>query len=298
MAALLPALAVAFAAAAVPPPGAATEVGSLPEPHRGLASRGAEGDADPLAALEHRQQTLFDRIAPSVAYLNRGDAFGSGFFVAPGQILTNAHVVGAKETVQVVLHDGRRVEGRVLERGKGDLDLALVEVPVQDVPALPLSAQGLRIGGWVASVGHGYGGIWTFTTGMVSNVYPLDGGRPVFQTQIPLNPGASGGPVFDRQGRVVGVVTAGIEEAQGINFAIRADVAFDALARLAAADPERLAITAPAGATVLVDGRMAGKGPRVLVRVGAGPHRIQAVAGGKMLETRVVWPDQRAVVLE
>jgi serine protease Do len=233
-----------------------------------------------------------------VVFLSRGDSFGSGFFVAPRQILTNAHVVGKKDRVLVVLHDGRKVEGRVLELGKNDLDLALVEVPVTWIRPLPLSSASLRIGGWVASVSHGYGGIWTFTTGMVSNIYPIDGERPVFQTQIPLNPGSSGGPVFDREGRVVGVVTAGIEEAQGINFAIRSDVAFEALSLLAAVDPERLTVHAPAGANVLVDGKLAGKGPRVLVRVGPGTHRVQAVVGGAMKERRVVWPEERTVTLE
>lgn len=296
IAAALPALAVALVAAASA--GDATPAGPIAAGADVTASPGARGEADPLAALEARQQALFDRIAPSVVYVNRGDAFGSGFFVADGQVLTNAHVVGEKDRVQVVLHDGRRVEGTVLERGKDGLDLALVEVPVHGVRALPLGSAGLRIGGWVASVGHGYGGVWTFTTGMVSNIYPLDGDRPVFQTQIPLNPGASGGPVFDREGRVVGVVTAGIEEAQGINFAIRADVAFDALARIAAPAPDRLVVLAPAGATVLVDGRLAGKGPRVLVRVADGAHRVQAVVGGAMREKRIVWPAERTATLE
>jgi serine protease Do len=282
--------------AAVPGPSPAAADGTTAPP----AVTGGLGVriADPLAALERQQQELFDRIAPSVVYLSRGDAFGSGFFVAPGQILTNAHVVGKKDRVLVVLHDGKKVEGRVVELGKNDLDLALVEVPVTGIRPLPLSSASLRVGAWVASVSHGYGGIWTFTTGMVSNIYPTEGDRPVFQTQIPLNPGSSGGPVFDRDGRVVGVVTAGIEQAQGINFAIRSDEAFEALPHLAAVDPERLAVSAPAGATVLVDGKLAGKGPRVLVRVGPGTHRVQAIAGGAMKEKRVVWPDDRTVNLE
>lgn len=266
----------------------------------GLVPKGVEqgqSSADPLVAIERRQQDLFDRIAPSVVFISRGDSFGSGFFVAPGQILTNAHVVGKNDRVKVILHDGRTVDGLVLELGKDDLDLALVEVPISEVRPLPLASSSLRIGGWVASVNHGYGGIWTFTTGMVSNIYPSND-RPVFQTQIPLNPGSSGGPVFDHQGRVLGVVTAGIEEAQGINFAIRSDVAFEALPRLAASDPDRLTIHAPAGATVLVNGKMAGKGPRVLVRVSPGTHRIQAVIADRMVERRVVWPEVATVRLE
>lgn len=146
---------------------------------------------------------------------------GSGFFVEPRLILTNAHVVKGREKVDVVLHDGRRVEGMVVERAVDDVDLALIEIATEGKP-LELDAKGeLQVGTWVASVGHGMGGVWSYTTGMISNIYPNGAERPVFQTQIPLNPGASGGPIFDRRGMVLGIVMSGIEDSNSINFAIR-----------------------------------------------------------------------------
>lgn len=111
----------------------------------------------------------------------------------------------------------------------------------------------------------------------------------MFQTQIPLNPGNSGGPVVDRRGDVVGIVTAGILAAQNINFATRADLALRSLDRLGGAC-DCLVVTAPAGAPIFVDGRMVGTGPRVTVIVGDGPHTVFAVIGGKRVERVAIWP--------
>jgi S1-C subfamily serine protease len=148
----------------------------------------------------------------------------------------------------------------------------------------------------VASIGHGLGGIWTFTTGMVSNIYPDRGERPVFQTQIPLNPGNSGGPVLDRRGRVVGVVTAGIRDSNSINFAIRSDVAVRKLAKLQASC-ECLVILAPPDVPVFVDGELAGKRPRVAVPADARAYEVFAVVAGQMRKRIATFPKGREVDL-
>ena len=261
-----------------------------------LASSAA---GDPVKDLEQFQQRLFEQAAPSVVYISAREGFGSGFFVGPnGLILTNAHVVGKANTVDVVTHDGRKLKGTVVERAAEDVDLALVEVAAGKFPILELRGpEELRVGSWVASVGHGMGGVWTFTTGMVSNIYPADSGRQVFQTQIPLNPGNSGGPVMDRQGRAVGVVTAGIVESNAINFAIRGDVALRYLTRLADRC-DCLAMQAPAGVPVCVDGKMVGKGPRVVVPAQPKVYEVFAVVGGVMQKRRVRYPAERVVKLE
>lgn len=72
-------------------------------------------------------------------------------------------------------------------------------------------------------VSLGAGGVWTYTTGTISNICPVEGERTVFQTQSPLNPGASGGPVFDTQSRVVRIMTAAMVESNNIDFAIRVE---------------------------------------------------------------------------
>src|SRR5262249_46290386 len=136
---------------------------------------------DALADLEERQEEIFDRIGPSVVFLSDGDRIGSGFFVAAsGLILTSAHVVKGRTQVTVVDSLGRTWKGEVVERADKDIDLALVQIPRTDAPALRLASNHrLRVGAWLASVGHGRGGIWSYHIGMVTNIYPLAESRPV-----------------------------------------------------------------------------------------------------------------------
>jgi S1-C subfamily serine protease len=263
----------------------------------GLYATVAAGE--PLEELERAQQRLFEQVAPAVVYISSGDAFGSGFFVRQdGLILTNAHVVGKRDTVDVIRSDGQKLRGKVVERAPEELDLALVQVEVKGAPVLPLTGfSDLRVGSWVGSVGHGAGAIWTFNTGMVSNIYPVGAERPVFQTQIPLNPGNSGGPVFDRWGRVAGVVTASLKESQAINFAIQVDLAIRKLRGLAELC-DCLVVTVPAGLPVFVDGKMVGTGPRVVVPVEPRTHEVFVVVKGQMRRKQVSFPEQREVDLQ
>jgi S1-C subfamily serine protease len=258
----------------------------------------AEGP-DPLVELERRQQEIFTQVGPSVVFIAAGDGFGSGFFVnADGLILTNRHVVGKSSRVKVVSLDGKTYVGTVTLRAPDGVDLALVQVEAKGTPALTLLAKpDLQVGAWVAAVGHGRGGVWSFNTGMISNIYPDGADRPIFQTQIPLNPGNSGGPVVDRKGRVIGVVTAGIEGSNSINFAIRSEVALRSFAELAG-ECDCLTIRAPAGVAVFVDGKMAGTGPVVTVPATARTYEVFAVIDGAMKKARVRYPGERTVELK
>jgi S1-C subfamily serine protease len=253
-------------------------------------------DAGPLADVEAAQQQLYARVAPSVVFIATGSGFASGFAVAPELLLTSAHVVGAAAEVDLIFSDGKRRRGTVVERARGDVDLALVSVPGAAMAPLALGGRDLRVGAFAAAVGHGMGGAWTFTVGMISNIYPLGSERPVFQTQIPLNPGNSGGPIVDHAGRVIGVVTAGIKEAQAINFAIRATVACQVLERLRPVC-DVLSVRAPAGVAVFVDGRSVGVGPLVVVPAEPGPHKVFAVVGDKLRERKLTFPADREVDL-
>lgn len=258
----------------------------------------AQTDTDPLAQIERRQQALFERVAPSVVYIVTQEGIGSGFFVGTsGLVLTNAHVVGKRDRVDVVLHDGRKVVGRVTERARDDVDLALIQLPLQGTPPLSLSVSRLRVGMWVASVGHGLGGSWTFTTGMISNIYALEDKGSVFQTQIPLNPGNSGGPIFDRAGQVVGIVTAGMGSANSINFGIRSETALASLGKLDAAACRCLVILAPRNVPIFVNGKTAGAGPRLLLPAEPREYEVFAVVGGQMRKRKVTYPRERQVDL-
>ncbi|HVE82072.1 MAG TPA: trypsin-like peptidase domain-containing protein [Myxococcales bacterium] len=255
---------------------------------------------DPLEEAERAQQEIFNRVAPGVVFISNGEWFGSGFFISPdGLILTNAHVVKGASSVKVVLYDGRTLAAEVVERGADDIDVALVQAKLSAAPALPLDdLVSVKIGSWVGAVGHGHGAIWTFNTGMISNIYPDGAERPVFQTQIPLNPGNSGGPIFNRSGRVVGIVTAGIENASSINFGIAMGVVRRSLSKLAHAC-DCISISAPKGVPIFVNGVMSGTGPRIVIPATAGkPYDVFAVVAGQMRRARATFPADREIVLK
>jgi hypothetical protein len=83
--------------------------------------------ATPIEEFSLAQERLFEQTSPSVVYISNSKGFGSSFFINDtGLILTNAHVVGEENTVTVVLHDGRKFSGTVVERGADQLEVALV----------------------------------------------------------------------------------------------------------------------------------------------------------------------------
>lgn len=257
----------------------------------------AEPALDPIAALERQQQALFTAVAPSVVFIRTKEGFGSGFFVSKdGLVLTNRHVVGKAEQVEVVLHDGRTTKGKVVQLAEDDVDLALVDLPVRGARPLPFAdVRRLGVGAWAAAIGHGVGAIWTFNTGMISNIYPV-GDLPVVQTQIPLNPGNSGGPVIDRNGRVLGVVTAGIQAAQSLNFAVRIDVAARVLPALRE-HCDCLVVHAPKGVPIFVDDELVGHGPTAVVVAEAGRHHAFVVVDGERRVGEAELPTVREIDL-
>jgi S1-C subfamily serine protease len=214
------------------------------------AIAGPAARADTLASLEAEQEALFDQVAPAVAVISGPRTVGAAFAVGPGLLLTAAHVLGDARAVDVLLRDGRSVRGEVAERGADGVDVALVRIPA-DPAILPLAPEPrFRAGSVVATVGHPDGNRWAFGTGFVAQ----DGADAVdprlVRLQVPLRPGASGGPVVDRHGRVIGVVTEGASGT--VAFAVRSDAAVGALAGLralaarSAASPPRIALASPA----------------------------------------------------
>jgi putative serine protease PepD len=185
------------------------------DPAQGSAALPAAGGGRPAPTQVGR---VYDSAAPGVVSIQAGPASGTGFVVrADGTIVTNAHVVGDAESVQVHFGDsGRNVQGEVLGTDPSS-DLAVVRVDPSStgaLRALPLAdSDAVRVGDAVVAIGNPFGLDRTATAGIVSSlgreIQAPDGFQidEVIQTDAPINPGNSGGPLLDVRGRVVGVNT-------------------------------------------------------------------------------------------
>ena len=157
---------------------------------------------------------------------------GSGFIVsADGVIITNAHVVRDAREVIVKLTDRREFRARVLGSDP-KTDIAVLKIDAHNLPVVPLGrSNDLKVGEWVLAIGSPYGFDNTVTAGVVSakgRSLPDDSNVPFIQTDVAVNPGNSGGPLFNVRGEVVGVNSQIYSQTggfQGLSFAIPIDVA-------------------------------------------------------------------------
>ncbi len=157
---------------------------------------------------------------------NKGE--GSGVLINPsGYILTNNHVVQNASDIRVTLATGEEYEASVVGLDPAT-DVALIKIPAGGLAAAPLGdSESLSVGDWVLAIGNPFGLEATMTAGIVSatgrrHIGPVEEHKyqDFIQTDAPINPGSSGGPLFDLSGNVVGINTAINAAGQGIGFAI------------------------------------------------------------------------------
>ena len=134
---------------------------------------------------------------------------GSGFIVrADGIILTNAHVVSDATTVTVKLTDKREYKAKVLGIDKPS-DVAVIKIEATNLPVVKIDRNDdVKVGEWVLAIGSPYGFDNTVTSGIVSakaRALPGDTYVPFIQTDVAVNPGNSGGPLFNMKGEVIGI---------------------------------------------------------------------------------------------
>jgi S1-C subfamily serine protease len=245
-----------------------------------------EPELDPYSRLVSQS---VERVGPAVAGIEarpaagRPRGTGSGVIFTPdGYLLTNSHVARHADTALVSLSDGRACEAMRV----GDdaaTDLAVLRLSGSGFPHAAFgSSAGLRVGQLVIAVGNPLGYQATVTAGIVSalgRTLRTPSGRlieSVIQTDAPLNPGNSGGPLADTAGRVVGINTAVAGGAQGICFAIGIDTAVEVAYQLMRHGRVRRSRLKLAGQTITLDRRVL----RALERTESGAVMISEVLTG------------------
>jgi serine protease Do len=159
-------------------------------------------------------------------------AQGSGFIVSSdGLVLTNAHVVDGSKVVTVKLTDRREFKAKVLGTDKVT-DIAVLKIDAHNLPIVRMgNSDQLSVGDYVLAIGAPFGLEETATAGIVSakaRSLPGDGSVPFIQTDAAVNPGNSGGPLFDSTGAVVGInsqIYTNSGGYQGVSFAIPINLA-------------------------------------------------------------------------
>jgi serine protease DegQ len=159
---------------------------------------------------------------------------GSGVIIdsAKGYVLTNHHVVADSESIEITLHDKRRLQAKLIGSDAGT-DIALLQVEASGLKAIPQSDSAtLKVGDFVAAIGNPFGLGQTVTTGIVSALgrsgINTEGYEDFIQTDASINPGNSGGALVDFDGRLVGINSAIISPGGGnvgIGFAVPINMA-------------------------------------------------------------------------
>lgn len=167
------------------------------------------------------------------------NSFGTGFIVSTdGYILTNNHVVNRMDNIKVVLNDKREYAAKLIGSDPQS-DVALLKIEAADLPVVKIgNAKTLKPGEWVVAIGAPFGFDNSVTAGIVSakgRSLPYENYTPFIQTDVAVNPGNSGGPLFNLNGEVIGINSQIYSKSggfMGISFAIPIDVAMNVAEQL------------------------------------------------------------------
>ncbi len=210
-----------------------------------------------------------EQVKESVLTIKSGDRVGAAFIVSPdGHALTSAHLVGDRSRVTAVLANNEELEATVVQTDEAR-DLALLKIDLKNLPAVRFAPSSeLKQGARVAALGAPLGLEGSVTEGIISAVEREVAGKKYLQVDAALNEGNSGGPVIDEQGRVVGVATAVVKEAQNVGFAVPSDAAIAFLQEAGVVLNLPLGLQAPAAAKRPVGGSGKPPAPPVVKQVG------------------------------
>jgi serine protease Do len=215
---------------------------SAPESFADLAERLTPAVVNISSAQRSRTGKASGELAPLQRKFDQpAVSLGSGFIVdASGLVVTNNHVIDNAENITVTLHDGREFTATVKGRDR-ETDLAVLQLDGGGVkfPNVDFGdSDAARVGDWVIAIGNPFGLGGTVTVGIVSaRNRDINSGQydDFIQTDAAINRGNSGGPLFDMDGKVVGVNTAIYSQtggSVGVGFAVPSDLADSVVTQL------------------------------------------------------------------
>jgi len=189
-----------------------------------------------------KEIAIYQKVAPAVVIVATNSSYGSGSIVdREGHVITNWHVVKDDPEVIVIFKPKGSAEltkelafSALVEKTDPVSDLALLKIktPPKNLTRLPLGdASTLSVGQDVYAIGHPSGEIWTYTKGIISQIRPVYEWRTpegsvhrakIIQTQTPINPGSSGGPLIDDRGTLIGI-NSFQRPGEGLNYSVSVD---------------------------------------------------------------------------
>lgn len=177
---------------------------------------------------------IIETAVNSVVSVKTDVSQGSGFFITnDGYIVTNAHILDQAHLIKIVTYSQGQKDATLI--GYDDnLDIALLKVS-GNFDALTLAnSDNIKVGEKVIAVGNPYGLSFTVTEGIVSAVNrEANGLQAYIQTDVPLNPGNSGGPLIDKQGEVIGINNFKVSGGEALGFALESNYVEEAINSIA-----------------------------------------------------------------
>jgi serine protease Do len=200
---------------------------------------------DPLQGLPEDSpfreffKRFYDQQRPQGPQEYKVRSLGSGFIISSdGYIITNNHVIANADQIRVRLNDHSEYKAKVIGTDKRS-DVALLKIDAKNLPTVKLGdSSKLQVGQWVLAIGSPFGLDYSATAGIISALgrnLPNEAYVPFIQTDVAVNPGNSGGPLFDLDGEVIGInsqIYTNTGGYMGLSFAIPINVVMDVVHQL------------------------------------------------------------------
>jgi len=198
--------------------------------------------AHPQSTTENKANEWSEIVAhtrPAVVVVETDEGLGSGFIIKPdGIIVTNHHVVANAKAMAVKLPSGEVYKNVYLLSSDPENDLAFLKIEAVDLPTIQLgNSNNVQVGEEVLLIGAPQGLEQTVSNGLISGVR-IDNGIRVLQTSAAASPGSSGGPLLNRSGDAVGVMSFKVVNGENLNFVIPINYVRGKLETLALSNPK------------------------------------------------------------